>query len=468
MDFTVQNAAANALTSSMPSKKHLQLLDLPQDVLASILDYIMSPSHLSKCTITCRAIWELAMPRLYKSIEISIVPTHTNSGFFSPTGGTNSHRWAALTRRSHSGLQFLKALAFTVFPGALHTRAVTALLVGILRALPKGQLEQFAWAAHGSMPANTATLLWQRHPSARPIFIMSGQDNVPALVPQQAKAAPTRIQDVVGRLPALYARPEDATALVAVSRALQLLEPDALCLDAVFYRGPKARLDVETGAIHDHPTTTMFKHLGPATSIQAKWPGLRMLWLFGVDFKYCRQTWFTYLELAQLETLHIYLGDNADIFLMELIHQGAPRLRRFALCYQMSQTHSDRTVTAVDDLLVATKHRLERLAVVLRSVPSNEYLDLHIINSHRSTLKELLLDLRSDHGMLHLPEADQYLKLLHGCFALTQLGLSLPVADTVYTDLQFPQTISTFTASLVSALLTFRQPRMRRYADVLG
>lgn len=225
--------------------------------------------------------------------------------------------------------------------------------------------------------------------------------------------------------------------------ALQHCNINDFAIDCRRYQEDPAFRDEGTTEVHDGLTATLFNHHFSNIGNQPplKWPGLRKLSLSDVDLRFSRETWFRFLILIELEELKLEYCSNVDFFISELLTGARMKLTRFTLVHDMSGEAGDRTVEHLDDFLnTMRKGFLQHLEICLRNTPQNP--SLRAINQHRETLKSLHLDITSsvaglvsDAATKHvLWTADDVNELLEGCQNLSQLAISLPLAD-----LQFDQ-----------------------------
>ena len=79
---------------------------------------------------TCKALYNLMLPRMYEELVITLehrVQEYSGS----------------LLLKGNPGLQHIKILVMVDKPGVVVTRDITAFLVNLFRAIPRGQLRSY-------------------------------------------------------------------------------------------------------------------------------------------------------------------------------------------------------------------------------------------------------------------------------------------------------------------------------------
>ncbi|KAK5122601.1 hypothetical protein LTR85_003864 [Meristemomyces frigidus] len=418
-------AAAGTLPSSLqqsnpPPKKPLVLPDLGKDILDCIFDYIGRPATQTACLYTCKTFCHHVLPRLYKTLVICV------------TKDINS-QYAALLRKDNPGLKYAKTVITYMWPNVpMDDRSLVPFLVNLLRTIPRGQLDHWSGCSRIDIPANVTKLLRQRQPNLQRLELFTAHNDVSD--PVFAGLGDASTDAPFGEVTELDVTPQNAGSCHAASRALQRCNIDSLKIDARQWKGnPRTRRDPETGEVHHTTSAPLFRHLKDSAARGAKWAGLRTMLWESCGFRFCRHEsvgLFSSLDLSTLECLTLRDCSDTDPFLFELYSHHPPKVKELHVIHDLGAPHPDRTVTALNELLIGTKGRLAKLTLELRNVPENP--DLSIINGHRKTLRHLVLDTRDTNDKAICLLSEDVHSLLRGCSNLSQLAVNLPSPNLEY------------------------------------
>ncbi|KAK4550549.1 hypothetical protein LTR36_000128 [Oleoguttula mirabilis] len=424
-------AIAPPLSDSPPistAAKPLGLLDLDQDVLGCIFDYIRRPADRLACIYTCKTFSVLVIPRLYKRLDIRA------------TGCVTSNH-AGLLAKGNPGLQYTKTVILRGRgPTTPDNRSFAPFLINVMRAIPRAQLDHFHGGAEIDLPASVTTLLWQRQPNLQRLELFTEHNAVSdAVFAVPGEEVAFGKERPFANVTDLMVVPQNEASLLAASKAIEGSPVDTLTLNFQKYEGPEGYLDAETGEVHNCIEPLLLQHLTRQVAAGIKWPGLRSLSIDNMGFGFCRQATngpFQYLDFSTLECLSVANCQDVDLFFFEMYSRGPPRLKELHVVHTLAAPQPDRIFTALNECLIGIKGRLAKLTLVLRNVSGEPSADtrinLQIINRHRKTLKQLTLDLRGPSGQEFNVDPSNVRLLLHDCFALRQLAMNLPTPNLEY------------------------------------
>lgn len=230
--------------------------------------------------------------------------------------------------------------------------------------------------------------------------------------------------------------PETTQTLVKAQQALEHCKITSSSVDALKCRLDPAKRN-HSGLERDELTTTLFRHCALPSSLlpAGKISTVRNLSLKDLDLRYCRDTWFRYLELPNLKDLSIECCEHADLFLAEF-KRSPHALEGLTIVHNIGI--EDRTIVELDGLLESGQPSLKPALICIRnttSVPSAK-----AINAHKNTLRHLMLDLKTPDvdgdGELrpYVYTREEIKSMLKGCESLAQLALYTPRPSIEYSQ----------------------------------
>ena len=213
---------------------------------------------------------------------------------------------------------------------------------------------------------------------------------------------------------------------------------------------PKTVIDVhEEERIRGNLSECLFRHLSQCQpGAQASDTLFTRLTLKDVDLTTCKHTWFTFINLRNLEHLNLEHCVSPDDFLVKIASSVyTPALETFTLLHQTTG-EGDKTMDAVEDLLRHPTQTLRKLMLSIRE--ASKLPAVNALRAHRYTLEVLQLDILPSMGTIvdmspTARESDVESRLHYDCEdlarlvgdlpAIKELAIGLPRVNLLYGDL---------------------------------
>ena len=374
------------------------------------------------CLVGSQTLFALAHPMLYRKIHLLV------------KDDMQSKVMAMLTREN-PGLHHIREVRLSACFHEDQCSAGYQWLEVFINMVPKDILERFSWDTPRALPTRITYLLWRRQTKLQHIELFAEyhpQDDTPdqeepnllAYLNHHDMSSVTEVRIV----------PDCIAAALTCCAALKGRAIRTLIVDARRWTVGDDYQDEITGDIVDPLTSHLFSHIKSTPALFGPLSSLTDLRLSDVDFRYAKQTWFQYLDLAKLKHLKLEYCKNMDYFLSELSHSAHPPwLESLVLVYELN-TNDDRTIENLEDLLMYPKKTLSKLHLCLRN--AHQMPRVNALRCHAATLKELSLDITSRSSTALYYDDSELANLLDVCDAakLKRLGLHLPPADFEYLD----------------------------------
>ncbi|OCL08550.1 hypothetical protein AOQ84DRAFT_364013 [Glonium stellatum] len=406
------------------------LLQLPDDIILCILDFIIRKSDQRAICLTSRKLHNLVIKSLYTSVSFNIpeIPD--------PGGDYNRLLLTFLTQ-GNPGLQFVRKISIRpIFdPVTIYTPSVThleqhtemfELMRQMLLRIPKNRLTHFRWASRLSFPSDLYETLWISQRNLKYVEFNGCGSTLQEQIMTHELGAPKLLSQLAS-VQSLRLTPDTPIALKVACEALDKMNIKDLEIDLrVYFRDVRGAIRGQsdggysaTRVLREHITS---REAGPLAC-------LRRLSLNSVDFHDFHNVWRPSFDLRCLESLELLYCSGIH-HLTDLIGAFPPAsMRAIDVVYNeipfLGIAENNLTIRSLNSLLQNIQPRLRRLCISVvnaRDLP----LDLQAVGRHGDTLEYLLIDVRhwgADFFSKDPYGFDKLEPLLSKCKRLRELGI---------------------------------------------
>ncbi|KAL8918211.1 MAG: hypothetical protein Q9208_007487 [Pyrenodesmia sp. 3 TL-2023] len=393
------------LTLPVQARGRAKLDNLPQEVLDLILEDVQPKKALLSLLVQSRRMYHAVLPSLYRQVSFPVA-----ANLEEPYKG--NEKLLGMIENENPGLKHIQEL--DLWPRD-ETRRMPHQTAGypeaesLLEAIPRNSLRHFSWRSWHEIPRKVLRLLWTRQRKLTNIELVWCKSGVDHLITELAQnpnsfhkhATKLRITDVgKGFIPGI------------VTPLLQRRKIESLTLDFwMLWENISCTGSDELKDIY-HNGTLLSQIFAPVTHLKpAQRLALKELVLSAVDLTYNVNSMLSALETSALKTLRVTCCPSANSLFAKMSKLPAnrrPRLHHLQVYHEQKpgsnavsqHDNSDRTITAINDLLLSTTDTLLSLWVVMRGrLPHDKLLDPLApgITNHGSSLLQLTVDIRLRH-----------------------------------------------------------------------
>ncbi|KAF2766279.1 hypothetical protein EJ03DRAFT_354104 [Teratosphaeria nubilosa] len=393
---------------------------LPDELLESILDYIVAPSDLAVCLQTCRALNRLALPRLYHTLHLTA--TYESAVVFARDCGVGE--------RTNPGLKYVREATLDSAPcWYLDTNLWAWIALRLVELFPEGQLKRFVRRSHDIRFISLASTLWQNQPNLRNVdfFDMEGDESCDDCdrlsLSDYMKTITWPSMQMVEQI-----RITPCTSDYLIQWGLQLRHAPNISdleYDARYYRSPMGITQQEEAPYALHLLLDTW--LRPEGRHAKRKPELARLRITDINMWTAGHIWFDYFSLDNISCLSLEICPGVANFLVALRSNDLRSLRKLEIIHlgTTSLTTNDTTVESIDELLMHIKPGTLQDLILRLHRAENKRPSTTAINRHASSLRTLVLDITGNRDIYESWSGQSLQGILDGCDTLLELATSI-------------------------------------------